>query len=595
LLSTTNAWTEPADVRIGVLAKRGYEKSHQRWDATAAYLSEQLPEYRFTIIPMAFDDIPIIVKNRLVDFVIVNSGIYVDLAVRYGARRILTLVNELSSNHRISKFGSVIFTLAENHDIQDLNDLKNHRVAAVHPTSLGGWVMARRELQSIKLDRWDFASLMFLNTHDAVVNAIQQRKADVGIVRTDTLERMAAEGLLSAVDFRILSPKNYTQFPYAISTPLYPEWPLAMLSHTPLELARKVSIALLSMPTDHQAATDAHLHSWTIPENYQTVDDLLRLLALPPYDRNIDEKLIDSISLYWHWYLLAMIVLLSIIFLSFRNIRLKRSLSEHKSTLELSREAQIATFEQAAVGLAHVTPSGIFLQMNQRLCEIISLGREQLKDINLKEILYSSDLPICIKAIDQLCHNRLSSTSLQLRINCANGQRKWIQLSLSAKPDNHGQVEYLVAVIDDIDQYKKLEEQSHLAQQQKELILDIAGDGIIGLDVDARYIFVNPAAAELLGYNIDEMIGEESYSLQQHRSEDHTSLSSEQPPILDVLKRGETCRGERSTIWHRDGTPITVEYTSTPIMKDDKVAGAVIVLRVLSSMPSQTASPQLAP
>jgi two-component system sensor histidine kinase TtrS len=544
---------------------------------------------------MAFDDIRVIVKNRLVDFVIVNSGIYVDLAVRYGARRILTLVNELSSDHRISKFGSVIFTLADNREISDLNDLKNHRVAAVHPTSLGGWIMAQRELQSKNLDRWDFASLMFLNTHDAVVNAIQQRKADVGIVRTDTLERMAAEGLLRSVDLRILSPKNYSQFPYAISTPLYPEWPLAMLSHTPLELARKVSIALLSMPPDHPAATDAHLHSWTIPENYQTVDDLLRLLALPPYDRNIDEKLFDNISLYWYWYLLAIIALLSITILIFRIILLKRSLSEHKSTLELSREAQIATFEQAAVGLAHVTPSGHFLQMNQRLCDIISLGREQLQDINLKEILYSSDLPICIKAIDQLCHNRLSSCSLQLRINCANGQRKWIQLSLSAKPDSHGQVEYLVAVIDDIDQYKKLEEQSHLAQQQKELILDIAGDGIIGLDVDARYIFVNPAAAELLGYNIDEMIGEESYSLQQHSPEDHTSLASEQPPILDVLKRGETCRGERSTIWHKDGTSIAVEYTSTPIMKDEKVAGAVIVLRVLNSVPSQPVTPQLAP
>ncbi|RLW70799.1 MAG: hypothetical protein B6D71_05030, partial [gamma proteobacterium symbiont of Stewartia floridana] len=60
LIIGPNAWAVAEDVRIGVLAKRGYEKSHQRWDATAAYLSEQLPEYNFTIIPMGFDDIPII-------------------------------------------------------------------------------------------------------------------------------------------------------------------------------------------------------------------------------------------------------------------------------------------------------------------------------------------------------------------------------------------------------------------------------------------------------------------------------------------------------------------------------------------------------
>ncbi|MEW8627202.1 MAG: PhnD/SsuA/transferrin family substrate-binding protein [Candidatus Thiodiazotropha sp.] len=595
LISGPNVWAEPPEVRIGVLAKRGYEKSHQRWDATAVYLSEQLPEYKFTIIPMGFDDIPIIVKNQLVDFVIVNSGIYVDLTVRYGARRILTLVNELSSDYGISKFGSVIFTLAGNTEINDLANLKNHRVAAVHPTSLGGWNMAQRELLSAGLDRWDFASLMFLNTHDAVVNAVQQRKADVGIVRTDTLERMSMEGLLDISGLRVLSPKQFEKFPYLISTSLYPEWPLAMLSHTPLELARKVSVTLLSLPTDHPAATDARIHGWTIPENYQTVDDLLRLLALPPYDMEIDEKIFSSLSQYWHWYLVTLIVLLSISTLSFRVIRLKRSLSEHKNTLELSREAQLATFEKAAVGLAHVTPSGQFLQMNQKLCDIISLDRQQLQDINLKNILYGGDLPTCIKAIDQLCKNKLSSSSLQLRINCSNGQKKWIQLSLSTKPDSNGQVDYLVAVIDDIDQYKKLEEQSHLAQQQKELILDIAGDGIIGLDGDARYTFANPAAADLLGYNIDEMIGEKSHSLENHSLEGDTNVTSGHPPILDVLQSGETRRGERSTIWHKDGSPLPVEFTSTPIKRGNKVTGAVIILHALTADLAQPASPQKAP
>jgi PAS domain S-box-containing protein len=152
-----------------------------------------------------------------------------------------------------------------------------------------------------------------------------------------------------------------------------------------------------------------------------------------------------------------------------------------------------------------------------------------------------------------------------------------------------------VAVIDDIDQYKKLEAQSHLAQQQKELILDIAGDGIIGLDIDARYTFVNPAAAELLGYRIEEMIGEESYSLQQHTHEGTPPQPSEQTPILDVLKSGETRRGERNTIWDKHGEPLLVEFTSTPIMKDDRITGAVIVLHSQTSDLPQPASPQAAP
>lgn len=594
LLSVSNLSAEQKEVRIGVLAKRGFEKVHERWDATAAYLTESLPGYQFRIVPMAFDDIPVLVKNQLVDFVIVNSSIYIDLTVKYGARRILTLVNKLSSNKSTSQFGSVIFTLKSNTEINSLADAENHRVAAVHPTSLGGWIMAQREFQSVGLDRWDLASLMFLNTHDAVVNAIQQRQAEVGVVRTDTLERMAHEGLLELDNFRVLSAKHFDHFPYAISTPLYPEWPFSLLPHTPLELARKVSIALLKLQPEHTASSQAHIHGWTIPENYQPVDDLLRLLALPPYSKDVPERLIDTLARQWHWYLLFSLILFSISLLSMRIIRLNRTLSEHKTTLEISREAQVATFEQAAVGLAHITPAGAFLRMNQKLCDIISLSRENLQEVNLKDLLYSDDLPTCIKAIDQLRQIKLFSTSLQVRMNCANGKIKWIQLSLSVKPDTNGKIDYLVAVIDDIDQYKKLEEQSRLAQQQKELILNIAGDGIIGLDNESRHTFVNPAAADLLGYTIEEMIGKECHALWHHSHEDGSPSAAEACPIMEVLKNGETRRGEREIIWHKSGDPLEVEYISTPIKEGDRITGAVVVLHALVSEEPASVSPQLA-
>ena len=46
------------EVLIGVLAKRGGEHTLQKWQPTADYLSREIPEYRFTIIPLGFDDIP---------------------------------------------------------------------------------------------------------------------------------------------------------------------------------------------------------------------------------------------------------------------------------------------------------------------------------------------------------------------------------------------------------------------------------------------------------------------------------------------------------------------------------------------------------
>ncbi|WP_316366340.1 PhnD/SsuA/transferrin family substrate-binding protein [Candidatus Thiodiazotropha sp. CDECU1] len=574
--ATTLALADTPLVKIGVLAKRGPEKSLERWNATAEYLNDTLPAYRFKIIPMAFDDIQILVKNQMVDFVIVNPGIYVNLSVKYGVRRVLTLINKLSHESQVSNFGSVIFTLRERSSIQNLGDLRDQRVAAVHSTSLGGWIMARRELRVEAIEKWDFASLLFLNTHDAVVNAVLRREAEVGIVRTDTLERMTQEGKLNQAELRIIAPKSYEDFPYAVSTPLYPEWPFSQLPHTSQMIAREVAVALLELPPDHAAARDARIHGWTIPENYQTVHDLLALLEMPPYDKNLKDELYKSITEIWYWYLLILVILLVLGILFMRLIRLNRSLTAHKKSLEESEQAQIVTFEQAPVGLAHISLNGNIVRLNHRLSEIVALSPKQIIDINLKDLLFSDDIPICTSAFDKLRNREMGSVSSQLRLVCANGATKWIQLSLSTTP-KHRNNDYLIAVIDDIDHYKTIEEESLHIRQQKELILDIADDGIIGIDSHANHTFVNPAAADMLGYTIDELLDRNSHTVWHHSREDGSDYPISECPITRVLQHGKKHRGEHETIWRKDGKSIQVDYVSTPIKDGERIIGAVVI------------------
>jgi two-component system sensor histidine kinase TtrS len=565
------------EVRIGVLAKRGTEKSIERWGPTSDYLNSALPGYRFKIVPMAFDDIEILVKNEMIDFIIVNSGIYVNLSVKYGVRRILTLVNKLTHDSKVARFGSVIFSLQEREHIKELGDLKNLRVAAVHSTSLGGWIMARRELRMANIEKWDFASLLFLNTHDAVVNAVLKREAEVGIVRTDTLERMAQEGNLDMDDLQIISPKFYDNFPYATSTPLYPEWPLAQLAHTPQSIAKEVAVALLKLPADHPAAQKARIHGWTIPENYQTVHDLLALLKMPPYHKNLEQRFKQSFMETWYRYLVILIVLLLLLLLIIRLIRLNRSLTENKESLEESEQAQIATFEQAPVGLAHISLNGKIVRLNHRLSDIAALSTKQIMEINLKDLLFSDDVPLCISAFDKLRNREVASISRQLRLVCANGATKWIQLSLTSITKPRNSDDYLIAVIDDIDQYKKIEEESRHANHLKELILDLAGDGIIGVDIQGNHIFVNPAAAEMLGYTPEELLNKNSHATWHHSRADGSEFPVAESPITRVLKDGIIYRGSKDTIWRNNGQSLQMDYISTPIKEDNNIIGAVVV------------------
>ncbi len=314
-LTATASDQDIIEVTIGVLAKRGAEITHRRWDSTAEYLSRTIPEYRFRVVPLDFQQIFEQVSQGKVDFVLANSAIYVQLEAKYQVSRITTLRNR-TGNTVSSRFGGVIFTRADTSSIKSYKDLKGKRFSAVDPESLGGYLMALRELQDRDLiPERDFSSVSFEHTHDGVVYAVRDGKADFGTVRTDTLERMAEEGLIQQDHFKALQAgiDQYAEkFPYLYSTRLYPEWPLAKLAKTEQMLAEKVALALMTMPPDHPAAKDSHTAGWSIPANYQPVHELLQDLGWPPYEPQ-PVTLAVILRNYWPWFIGILLALFTTI------------------------------------------------------------------------------------------------------------------------------------------------------------------------------------------------------------------------------------------------------------------------------------------
>lgn len=100
----------PADsaVKIGVLAKRGYERCLEKWSPTAEYLTENIPGNKFVIIPLDYDQIYPVVENGEVDFILANSSFYVELESWFRVSRIATLKNK-RLNGVYTKFGGIIF------------------------------------------------------------------------------------------------------------------------------------------------------------------------------------------------------------------------------------------------------------------------------------------------------------------------------------------------------------------------------------------------------------------------------------------------------------------------------------------------------
>ena len=114
---------------------------------------------------------------------------------------------------------------------------------------------------------------------------VQQGVIDVGTVRSDTIERMAAEGKCTLSDFRILNQQDGS-FPFVHSTELYPEWPMARCADTDPVVAEKIASALKAMPTDSEAAKAAKCLGWVDPLDYSKVRQLLTSLQLGAFASN---------------------------------------------------------------------------------------------------------------------------------------------------------------------------------------------------------------------------------------------------------------------------------------------------------------------
>jgi len=142
---------------------------------------------------------------------------------------------------------------------------------------------------------------------------------------------------------------------------------------------------------------------------------------------------------------------------------------------------------------------------------------------------------------------------------------------------------HVIVSINDITQRKKAEEELRKTQTMVESILNSAGEGIYGLDVDGKTTFMNSAACHFLGYAREEMIGRSQHAVTHHSHSDGTPYSIDQCPIYSSFKDGikRTVRDE--VFWRKDGTSFQVEYTSTPIVdQGGEARGAVVVFHDVS-------------
>ncbi|MFA6570284.1 MAG: PAS domain S-box protein [Bacteroidota bacterium] len=135
----------------------------------------------------------------------------------------------------------------------------------------------------------------------------------------------------------------------------------------------------------------------------------------------------------------------------------------------------------------------------------------------------------------------------------------------------------------------KLENEALKAQNESlklcnqiQMILESAGVGIFGIDIKGYHTFVNPKAAFMLGYEIEELIGKHSHTLWHHSYPEGTNFPCTECPIYETLNDGKQHQGEEY-FWNKNGIGFYVDYTSMPIVENNTIIGAVITFIDISA------------
>jgi len=157
-----------------------------------------------------------------------------------------------------------------------------------------------------------------------------------------------------------------------------------------------------------------------------------------------------------------------------------------------------ATFEQAAVGLAHVAPDGRWLRVNRKLCDILGYSRDNLRRKTFQEITHPDDLETDVAHMARLLSGEIPSYAMEKRYVRADGGTVWVQLTVSLVRDATGRPDYFISVVEDIDRRKGVETALRETRERFTVLVENAPEAICILE-GGQVIYANAASQSLLG------------------------------------------------------------------------------------------------
>ncbi|HKQ76356.1 MAG TPA: PAS domain S-box protein [Blastocatellia bacterium] len=242
------------------------------------------------------------------------------------------------------------------------------------------------------------------------------------------------------------------------------------------------------------------------------------------------------------------------------------SLRKSRKNLDAIRESEArfrATFENAAVGIARVAPDGRWLDVNQRLCDIVGYTREELIAKTFGEITHPDDLEADWKQRRLLLAGEVESLSIEKRYFRKDGSIVWVNVTVSLARKADGSPDYFISVHEDITARK-------LAEEKLRLFIQHAPAALAMFDRDMRYLAASRRWMEDYGLGDGDLTGQYHYEI-FHEIPEHWLAAHRRALEGEVVRADDDCFA-----W-ADGSVQWLQWETRPWYAANGAIGGIVI------------------
>jgi PAS domain S-box-containing protein len=167
-----------------------------------------------------------------------------------------------------------------------------------------------------------------------------------------------------------------------------------------------------------------------------------------------------------------------------------------------------ATFEQAAVGIAHVALDGRWLRVNERLCRIVGYERGELLALRFQDVTHPGDVAADEDLARRVAAGELPTYTLEKRFVRRDGAVVWVSLTVSLAPGGDGEPPYFISVIEDIQARRAAQAAQRESEARFRSLADTAPVLVWTSGPDAARDFVNKPWLDFTGRPMEKELGD---------------------------------------------------------------------------------------